>query len=82
VSVELRGRGKVPVECGACGWDNGGRLTLVDRWVTDYPPIPYTGPIVEVYADGGDPESRVIECGQCDGDLQRLDDCVEVVEDG
>ena len=66
MSVELRGRGEIPVACGECGFDHGGRMTLVDRWVTDYPPIPYTGPIVEVYLDTyGDPDDHVHECPEC-----------------
>lgn len=69
MNIELRDRGEIPVRCGECGWDNDGRLTLVDRWVTDYPPVPYRGPMLEVYRDGDDPESRTDECGGCDGYL-------------
>jgi hypothetical protein len=48
--------GITPVACGGCGWSAGGQLVMVDRWITDYPPIPYV-PLIEFYSDGfGDPE--------------------------
>lgn len=77
-AAELNGRATVPVKCGSCGWDAEGDLTLVDRWETDYPPVPYRGPMVEVYENWDDPESRIIECDHCGAYLD-LKACVERV---
>jgi hypothetical protein len=57
--------GMVLVSCGECGWNAGGTLVMVDRWITDYPPIPYVK-LIEFYRDGfGDPDDRVNECPIC-----------------
>lgn len=71
---ELRDRGEIPVACGGCGWDNKGRLILVDRYITDYPPIPRISvdSFIEFYIDeGGDPDDRIIQCPACDDDIRR-----------
>lgn len=58
--------GVTHVRCRDCGWSNDGRLVLVDRWITDYPPIPYTGPILELYLDEDmDPDGRIVDCNVC-----------------
>lgn len=63
--------GRLPCECAECGWDNEGRLEIVDRYSTDYPPIPRVD-IIEVYRDsGGDPDDRIIECENCGNYLDR-----------
>jgi hypothetical protein len=60
-----------PVLC-VCG--AGDALFAVDRYASDHPPIPYTGPIVEVYSsDAGDPDDRVTECPNCGEPLDSLD---------
>lgn len=53
--------------------DCGQLLVAVDRYVTDFPPIPHTNPesFVEFYLDdGGDPDDRVIQCPSCEDDLE------------
>lgn len=46
----------------------------VDRYASDHPPIPYRGPIVEVYTGpGGDPDDRLAECPACGEPLDNLD---------
>lgn len=78
MSVELRDRGVIAVAC-ECGWDNDGRLVLVDRYATDFPPIPHFSidAFIEVYRDsGGDPDDRLHECPECSRELDRHA-CVE-----
>lgn len=59
--------GILSVRC-TCGWSADGDLIVVDRWITDFPPIPKT-PIIEFYSDPIDPESRLSECPNCGGPL-------------
>lgn len=69
MSVDLSSGRLVPV-AHDCGWDDHGHLHAVDRYASDYPPIPYTGPILECYGDTvADPDQRVIECEDCGGPL-------------
>lgn len=62
------GSGKATVQCGNCGWSNGGALTLVDRCLNDSPPGPLNpGDMLEVYADKYmDPDDRITNCRMCD----------------
>ena len=78
--IELQERAEIRVACGYCNWDNGGRLILVDRYATDFPPIPHfsVDAFVEFYLDrGGDPDDRVVDCPDCGDELHRLT-CVEI----
>lgn len=78
-SDHLYKHSRLPAACGGCGWDNGGSLEIVDRYSTDYPPIPRfdADAFVEVYrAPGGDPDDRIIECESCGETLDR-ETCVE-----
>lgn len=44
----------------------GQPVLVVDRYITDRPPIPPVT-IIEFYSDaGGDPDTRLIECPRCD----------------
>lgn len=65
---ELYQAGELKVRC-LCGWDNDGKLIIVDRYATDAPPGPRgSNPASwhEVYLDwGGDPDDRVDECPNC-----------------
>lgn len=62
-------QGSCYIACAECGWSNDETLILVDRWVLDYPPVPYT-PLFEIYLDKYmDPDDRVMECPSCYGDL-------------
>lgn len=71
--IDMRERDVVAVKCIDCGWDNDGELVLVDRYLTDYPPIPRHKPeaFLEVYRDdGGDPDDRNPTCDGCGLDLE------------
>lgn len=49
-----------------CGWSNEGRLIMVDRYITDHPPIPTRGTMIELYLDHVcDPDDRVSACPEC-----------------
>jgi NAD-dependent SIR2 family protein deacetylase len=62
----MAGRERFPVACPECGWDANGELEVVDRYATDYPPIPYMD-LREVVAD---PENgSVSECPNCGAEL-------------
>jgi hypothetical protein len=50
----------------------GQPIFVVDRYITDYPPIPRFNPLafIEFYrCEGGDPDDRVSECPRCGVDL-------------
>lgn len=70
--------GELPVACAGCGWDNDRTLTLIDRYATDYPPVPRGNGdrFIEAYRDtGGDPDDRISFCPKCDTYLDR-DGCI------
>lgn len=56
-----KGKSRVPCAC-ACGWDASGALELVDRWLDDYPPIPYVR-MIQVHAGDETPETTCPRCG-------------------
>ena len=57
--------GELPCRCGACRLP----MVVVDRYATDYPPIPWVD-LVEFYiASGGDPDDRITECPRCWAEL-------------
>lgn len=62
VREAMGARDRFPAACPECGWDAGGELEVVDRYATDYPPIPYMD-LREVVADPGD--GPVMECRRC-----------------
>lgn len=71
--INMAERDTVAVACENCGWDNDGKLVLVDRYLTDWPPIPRFNPraFLEVYRDsGGDPDDRNPTCDGCGLDLE------------
>ncbi len=75
----LYAAGSLAVRC-RCGFDNRGTLTMVDRYSTDFPPVPRGDgqSFIEVYRDGaGDPDDRLSECPKC-GDPFDRDTMVEV----
>lgn len=67
MAVELGERASVPVRC-VCGWDDGGTLELVDRWKTDWPPIPYVR-MIELHGDSDADGRAQMECGACGEEL-------------
>lgn len=74
-SVQTAGRAIIKVACPDCGWTNEGGLVLVDRYETDYPPVPRGDgtSFLELYhTPGGDPDDRIGECGNpdCAADLE------------
>ncbi len=74
----MMGEATRKVSC-ECGWSNDGRLIIVDRYATDFPPIPRGNGLgfLEIYRDDGmDPDDRVSECPCCGEFL----DPVEVLE--
>lgn len=73
--VDLSSGELVPVRCAHCVWDHDGNLHAVDRYASDFPPIPYTGVILEVYASRyADPDDRVNECEACGSPFDTTDD--------
>lgn len=71
--------GELPVACGLCGWCNGGRLVLVDRYSTDFPPGPRGDgeSFIQAYRQtGGDPDDVIGECSDCGTPFDR-DSCEE-----
>ncbi len=64
MAITLRERldkeGQVKVAC-VCGHE----LMLVDRYVTDYPPIPHIEMIEFYDGDSMDPDDHVQECPSC-----------------
>lgn len=65
--AELEPTGSAAVVCVDCGY---GPFFVVDRYLTDWPPIPrgrHPESFVEFYIDDvGDPDDRFSECPQCD----------------
>lgn len=67
VQAKMLGLDQVKVSCPneQCHWSIGGRLTMVDRYASDSPPIPWMD-IREIYLDNSlDPDDRVSECRVC-----------------
>jgi hypothetical protein len=59
--AEIPASGKAKVACIVCGE----QVVVVDRYKTDYPPIPWTE-LIEFYRDeAGDPDDRLLECPGC-----------------
>jgi hypothetical protein len=67
MTVVIPDSGRVKVACPDCGWTADGELELVDRYVTDWPPIPWCD-LREVVAD---PEFGPV--GFCPGCDELLD---------
>jgi hypothetical protein len=66
VKAAMKGRDRYPAKCPECGWDAGGELEVVDRYATDWPPIPWCD-LREVVAD---PEQGgLCECPECGAGL-------------
>lgn len=67
--AEMAGRDVVKVRC-QCGWDGGGNLEVVDRYLTDWPPGPRGNPDrwMELQTSC-DPDDRVRECPACEDEL-------------
>ena len=64
VAQKMGGRDRYPCACPECGWDAHGELEVVDRYATDYPPIPFMD-LREVVFDpevGGIGECRACGC--------------------
>lgn len=75
-NFKMAGRAIVKVACPSCGWSNDGELEVVDRYETDFPPVPRgTGSsFLELYLDTGhDPDDRVVECFECGNHLDVCD---------
>jgi hypothetical protein len=62
--TDIPDTGEMWAACIACGEP----ILVVDRYITDRPPIPRFNPLafIEFYTDeGGDPDTRVAECPKC-----------------
>lgn len=67
-TFDMAERAAVSVACPSCKWTNEGRLVLVDRYLTDWPPGPRGDghSFLELYLDSTcDPDDRVNECPSC-----------------
>lgn len=75
VREAMGARDRFPCACPDCGWDDDGHLEVVDRYATDFPPIPWCD-LREVRGDD-DERGALNECPACDAWLDP-DEVVEV----
>lgn len=75
-TFEMKERDVVKVACPQCGWTADGELHIVDRYLTDYPPIPRGNGMSFLELRIDDPERHISECDRCEACL----DVGEVVQ--
>lgn len=59
--------GTAPVCCPACHWDAHGTLQVVDRYQTDFPPVPWRD--MRQIRDDDDEAPSIAACPDCGADL-------------